>query len=171
MIAGCFCKANKEKRERETMKKPISPERAEQLKAFGFDEYTTNCDLLTLFNRQVYGKNTKMCVCGDHSEEIAEVIYAELDDLQGFFYAPSLLEYLLTFHREACNVEELLEIFCGFCSCEVSLQFVGGSPMFFVCADETDWKYDLAKLAVSDILKIVGVSDFWLTKKLREVQK
>ena len=152
------------------MGKFISSERAEQLKEFGFDVYATNCDLLTVFNRQVYGKDTKMSVSGDHSDEIAEIIYAELDDLQGFFYAPSLLEYLLTFHREACKVEELLEIFAGFCSCEVSLQFVGGTPMFFIEADETDWKCGLAKCAVSDILKIVGVSDFWLTKKLREVQ-
>ena len=105
--------------------KMISPEREALLKACGFGTPPDGEDTNAFYYRSL-ALDTRMSVSGDHTSDQAYIHYAETDELCGFFYAPSLLEHLMTFHRDDCNAKALVRELRRFTSCDIELVSVGG---------------------------------------------
>ena len=148
----------------------ISPEREALLKACGFDAPPDGEDTAALDYRSL-ALDTRMSVSGDHATDQAYIHYAETDELCGFFYAPSLLEYLMAFHREACNVKRMVCELRKFTSCDIELVCVHGYPMIFTPIYENDTTPEDVSWQISDMLKIVGQLDFLLSRKLDRIRK
>ena len=85
----------------------ISPEREALLKACGFGAPPDGGDTV-VFDYRSLALDTRMSVTGDHASDHAYIHYAETDALCGFFYAPSLLEYLFAFHHDAWDVKAMI---------------------------------------------------------------
>lgn len=148
----------------------ISPEREALLKTCGFaappDGEDTNA-----FEYRSLALDTRMSVTGDHADDHAYIHYAETDELCGFFYAPSLLEYLMTFYKEDCNAQRLVRELRRFTSCDIELVFIHGYPMIFTPMYESDTTPEDVFLQISDMLKLVGQLDYLLARKHERIRR
>lgn len=150
--------------------KMISPERKTLLNECGFGAPPDGEDTAA-FDYRSLALDTKMSVTGDHASDHAYIHYAETDDLCGFFYAPSLLEYLMTFHRDDCNAKAIVRELRRFSSCELSLVFLRGYPMIFTPMYDTDTTPDDLRFQISDMLKVVGQLDYFLSRKHDRIRR
>lgn len=144
--------------------KPISPERVALLKACGFAAPPDGEDTDALRYRSL-ALDTRMLVTGDHATDYAYIHYAETDELCGFFYAPSLLEYLLNFHGDKVNEKVLVRELSRYSDCKISLVSVCGYPMIFTPIYENDTTVHDLMYQISDMLKVVGQLDYILPRK------
>lgn len=142
----------------------ISPEREALLRACGFDTPPDGEDTAA-FGYRSLALDTKMSVAGDHADDHAYIHYAETDEYSGFFYAPSLLEYLMTFHKDECNAERMVRELRRFSSCELELVFIHGYPMIFTPIYDNDTTPNDIFWQISDMLKVVGQLDYFLQRK------
>ena len=150
--------------------KKITPEREALLKACGFAAPPDGEDTAALDYRSL-ALDTRMSVSGDHATDQAYIHYAETDELCGFFYAPSLLEYLMAFHRDAFDAKRMVREIRRFTSCDIELASVHGYPMIFTPIYENDTTPEDVSWQISDMLKIVGQLDFLLSRKLDRIRK
>lgn len=144
--------------------KPISPERVALLKECGFAAPPDGEDTNALHYRSL-ALDTRMLVAGDHATDYAYIHYAETDELCGFFYAPSLLEYLLAFHHDEWDVKAMIRELHRYSDCEISLVFVHGYPMIFTPIYQNDTTVHDLRYQISDMLKVVGQLDYFLQRK------
>lgn len=142
----------------------ISPERVALLKACGFAAPPDSEDSEAFYYRSLT-LDSKMLVTGDHATDYAYIHYAETDELSGFFYAPSLLEYLLTFHGDEINVKNLIRELSRYSDCDLSLVSVRGYPMIFTPIYQNDTTVHDLRYQISDMLKVVGQLDYILPRK------
>ena len=145
----------------------ISEEKLKLLTELGFGR-VPDCDPSYSFDTPAVAYDTNMIVRGDHADDRAYIYYActKVNDevLDGFFFAPSIIEHpILNYQTFNCNalVEEINNQI-GSCARYV---FVGGFPMFFVEVDEYDWKSKDLRFPFSDMLKIVGILDYFLSRE------
>ena len=147
-----------------SMCRMIPPEREALLKACGFGAPPDGEDTQA-FDYRSLALDTRMSVTGDHNSDHAYIHYAETDALCGFFYAPSLLEYLMTFHRDDCNAKAMVRELRRFTSCDIELVFIHGYPMIFTPIYDNDTTPEDVFWQISDMLKIVGQLDYLLSRK------
>lgn len=151
------------------MKKELSPERLALLAEYGFGK-CPDCDFSYAFGAPAYAMDTHMIVQGDHASDRAYIYYATVDTyedehLEGLFYSPSMLEYLLLdFGGEWDPCRMVKDLGKGL-DCEVRLVAVHGYPMLFIEIGEYEWKKADIRFEVSDMLKVVGRLDYLLPRK------
>ena len=150
--------------------KKITPEREALLTACGFGAPPDGEDTAA-FEYRSLALDTRMSVSGDHTSDHAYIHYAETDELCGFFYAPSLLEHLMTFHRNACDAKRMVREIRRFTSCDIELVFIHGYPMIFTPMYENDTTPEDVFWQISDMLKIVGQLDFLLSRKRDRIRR
>lgn len=150
------------------MKREIPAEHLALLQEYGFCQ-SPDCDLLGAFSDVDLAMDTHMQVSGDHATDLAYIYYAIINtnegELEGLFYAPSLLEYLPMEFPKDWNEKRVLAQVNEQLEDEARIVHVGGFPMFYLPLEEYDWKYDLLRTAVSDMLKLVGRVDYLLSRK------
>ena len=149
--------------------KELSAERLAILKEYGFTD-RPDCDLSWSFPAPSYAMDTNIFVEGDHATDRAYIYYACVENsdgnkLDGLFYSPSLLEYLLLDFGSEWRFEPLLNRLRKQLSCEVQFVFVGAYPNLFIEIDEYDWKEADIRFQVSDMLKLIGQLDYHLPRK------
>lgn len=154
------------------MYKTISNERLAQLTKLGFGD-VPDCDPSFAFGTKVLAYDTMMSVQGDHATDRAYVYYScvqyENEELDGFFFAPSLLECMVYPYREKWSFESLLQEICDQLGCEARLVWIGSFPMIYVEITEYDWKIQNIVSSLSDILKLIGVLDYILPHEYRRL--
>ena len=153
------------------MSEKISPERLELLTKMGFKN-PPDCDPTDAFFGPSVALDTMMSVRGDHADDHAYVYYACLKEkdevLDGLFYAPSLLEHPLLNYQK-WNIEPILVKIADISACYARLVSVGGIPMLFIEIDEYDWQTRNLRLPLSDMLKLVGLLDYFLPRELKRM--
>ncbi|MBQ7789598.1 MAG: hypothetical protein IJ398_08115 [Clostridia bacterium] len=154
--------------------KIISAECCALLKKYGFDD-SSNRDLSFGFPAPAYVMDTKMLVQGDHTTDHAYIYYACVDTyegerLDGFFYSPSLLEYLLIDFGGEWDFNRMLKAIQRQLDCEVRLVSVNGYPNLFIELDEQDGKTADIRFQISDMLKLIGQLDYLLSRKLESLR-
>lgn len=147
----------------------IPQNRLEILRELGFGDVPV-CDCSYAFRTQTLALHAKMSVNGDHATDIAYIYYASVpcedEVLDGLFYAPSLLEYMPVFAEREWHFDEMLEDICRTIGCEASVVGVGGFPMIFVPTCEYDFtKEQRLRDALSDMLKLIGICDYFLSRE------
>ena len=144
----------------------ISDDKMQLLKELGFGR-VPDCDPSFAFHAPVVAYNTNMMVRGDHADDCAYIYYAciEIDGevLDGFFYAPSILEHPLLNYQK-WDVNEVLQELENHAGCFVRELSVGGIPMLFVEIDEYNWKLKDLRFPFSDMLKVVGSTDYLFSR-------
>ncbi len=149
------------------MDKNISLDRLNLLTKLGFGA-VPDCDPSFAFRTSVVALNTNMIVRGDHADDVAYIYYAcvQKDDelLDGFFYAPSLLEHPLL-NYQIFDIDGLLNEISKHVYCSVRFVGVGGIPMLFVEISEYDWKMNDLHSPLSDMLKLIGILDYFLSRE------
>ena len=142
----------------------ISSERIEILTKIGFGN-VPDCDPSFAFGTFALALNTNMIVRGEHADDIAYIYYTciEIDEriYDGLFYAPSLLEHPYL-NYQIFDVNKVLDKINQYAFCDAEYICVGGIHMIFVPICDYEWKVDI-KTPLSDMLKIVGILDYFLT--------
>ena len=151
----------------------IPQARLDILKELGFGR-VPDCDCSYAFGTQTLALDAKMTVNGDHASDIAYIYYACYSDkgevLDGLFYAPSLLEYMPMFAEREWHFDGMLEDICHTISCEASVVFVGGFPMIFVPTYDYDFtKGENLRDPLSDMLKLIGICDYFLSREREKI--
>ena len=147
----------------------ISPECRQALLALGFGD-ASGKDGGFDFCAPTLAAETGMLVEGAHATDRATVFYSvpityEDEELCGFFYAPSLLEYLLTDYGGEWSADDLLRRLGRFHDRALRLVNVGGYPMLYIEAREAS----RIGYAYSDTLKLVGQLDYFLPHARRRL--
>ena len=152
----------------------IPPERLEHLTELGFGNLP-DCDPSYAFGTQALALDTKMSVRGDHADDCAYVYYArpvvDGEQLDGFFFAPSMLEYLNMMYGNAWDFAPLMDEINGHIGGYGRYVSVGGFPMLYVEIFAYDWKSRDLSDPLSEILKLVGISDYVLGGELDRLRK
>lgn len=154
--------------------KELSYERLTLLKKYGFDDRLDSA-LAIGFPMPAYAMDTKMTVQGSHATDRAYVYYScvktfEDEELEGLFYSPSLLEYLLVDYIGEWDCNRLLKDVQKMLDCEVRLVSVDGYPALFIKIDERNWSTGDIRSQVSDMLKLIGQLDYLLPRKLQSLR-
>ena len=155
--------------------KELSPERLALLRKYGFSD-RPDCDISWIFPAPAYAMDTHMSVRGDHSSDLAYVYYATSVEgeagemLDGLFYSPSLLEYLLYDFGNEIKLNRLVSDLRRQLDCDMRLVFVKGYPNFFIAIDEYDWREADIRFQISDMLKLIGQLDYLLPRKLENLR-
>lgn len=147
----------------------IPQARLDILQELGFG-VAPDCDCSCGFGTKTLALDAKITVNGDHASDKAYIYYACVsrkdEVLDGFFYAPSLLEYMPMFAEQEWHFDEMLEDICNTVSCEASIVGVGGFPMIFVPVYEYDFtKGEKLRDPLSDMLKLIGICDYFLSRE------
>ncbi len=147
------------------MTRELSEERLALLRESGFRDDVC-CGACSAFHCAVYVLDTKMTVKGQHATDRAYIIYAREESgdgmLDGFFYAPTLLEYMLNFHYDEWDYEKMMRQINRGLDCEARIVDIHGIPMVFIEIYERAWEKRDLGAQLSDILKIVGQLDYLL---------
>ena len=155
------------------MKKEIPPKRLALLKALGFDIAPGSTLTHDAFCCPTCTLDTKMLVQGDHATDRAYIYYAcvrtDEGELDGLFYAPSMLEYLLTDYQGEWSFSRMLKEINAQSDCKLSLVDVGGYPMLFTDIHEIDWQEKDLRFQISDMLKLIGQLDYLLSRKWKSL--
>ena len=143
--------------------------RLELLQSYGFGD-RPDCDISWSFPAPAYAMDTQILVSGDHATDRAYIYYACVDTnegehLEGLFYSPSLLEYLLLDFGGEWDFNRMLKAIQKQLSCEARFVWVGGYPNLFIEIDEYDWKTMDIRFQISDMLKVIGQLDYFLPRK------
>ena len=150
-------------------KKEIPAVHRAVLEKYGFEN--SYGELSFAFYAPSLSLDTHMLVQGDHATDHSHIFYAHTQayegELDGFFYSPSLLEYLLTDYSGEWDPECMLKEINVQMDGNFRLVSVGGYPMLFTELTEYDWKDDNLRYALSDMLKLVGQLDYLLPRKWR----
>ena len=150
------------------MKYEIPSEHLALLQQYGFGQ-SPDCDLLGAFSHGDLAMDTHMEVSGDHATDHAYIYYAITQtnegELEGLFYAPSLLEYLPMEFPEDWKPARLLAQVNVQLEEKAKIVHVGGFPMFYLPIENYDWEYDGLRTVVSDMLKLVARTDYLLSRK------
>lgn len=154
--------------------KELSPERLALLKEYGFSD-RPDCDLSWVFPAPAYALDTEMLVQGDHATDRAYIYYASVEtydkeQLNGLFYSPSLLEYMLVDFRGEWSFDRMLKTVRKQLDCDVRLVSVSGYPNLFIEIDEYDWREADIRFQISDMLKLIGQLDYLLPRKLESLR-
>ena len=149
--------------------KELSAERLALLKEYGFCD-RPDCDLSWGFPASAYAMDTNILVQGDHATDHAYIYYAfvktfEDEELEGLFYSPSLLEYLLVDYAGEWDFDRTLRTIQKQLDGEVRLVSVQGYPNLFLEVNESDWSTTGIRCRVSDMLKLIGQLDYLLPRK------
>ena len=155
------------------MRNKISPERLAVLEKHGFDTQG-NSPLSFAFYSQTASLDAKMLVTGDHATDYSTIYYAsEQTDfyglLDGLFYSPSMLEYLLIDFGGEWDPERTVRDINSALAADFRIVSVGGYPMFFTEICDYEWNAGDISDSVSEMLKLVGVLDYVLSKKRRSL--
>ena len=134
----------------------ISEKREKELRGYGFGYDVSDTEASMAFPGPVMSLDTHMLVTG-------EIYYANLGDLCGFFYSPSILGRLC-YYRPEFNIDYYLRRINRESDNRILAVEVSGYPMLYVACPEE--KREI-KYAVSDMLKLVGELDYLLPKRLR----
>ena len=149
------------------MDKQLFLERLEILKELGFTD-VPDCEPSAAFKTYVVALDTNIIVRGDHADDIAYIYYScvEVDGevLDGFFFAPSILEHPFL-NYQTYDVKALLEEIDKDMYTGAKYVFVGGYPMIFMEVSEYDWKSKDLRILLSDMLKIIGVTDYFFSRE------
>ena len=152
------------------MRKEEYPERVALLKKLGFEEAET---LGPSFCSPVWALDAQMLVQGTHATDRCHILYAceqtEAEVLEGLFYAPSLLEYLLTDYLGEWSPERMLKEINRQTDTSIRLVDVGGIPMLFTRIDDRNWKESDLRFQISDMLKLIGQLDYLLPRKWKRL--
>ena len=152
------------------MSQAISPSRLELLKSMGFGK-APDCDATDAFRGPVVAYDTQMSVQGDHATDHAYIYYASGVDgsevLDGLFYAPSLLEHPLLNYQH-WNIKPILQKIAEYCYSEARDVSVGGIPMIYIEIADVSWKMNDIRFDLSDMLKLVGILDYFLQSELEK---
>ena len=153
--------------------KEITTEKQEVLKKHGFVPEAGH-GAAYHFSSPTWVLYSGMIVSGDHADDYATVIYACEDTctdgvLDGLFYSPSMLEYLLRDFRDEWDPQEILDHLCAVTNGKLMLVDIGGVPTVFTKIHDHRWERGELRYAVSDMLKAVGALDLLLTEKRREL--
>ena len=151
------------------MTEEIKEARFALLQEYGFGDAPI-CDLLAVFRGPHLALDTKMTIRGDHADDLAYVYYASMEVegelLDGFFHTPSLLEYLYVLGRErGWSFEPMLQEINRAFGCEARLVFLSGYPAIFTEVYEASWATRDLRFEISDMLKIVGATDYLLCQE------
>ena len=145
----------------------IPNERLIQLTELGFGR-VPDCDPSFAFKSDVVAYDTNMIVRGDHADDCAYIYYSRTvvdgEILDGFFFAPSLFEHPWVNHQ-ICNIDGILKEIEEQVSCFARLVGVGGIWMIYVEIDEYCWKMKDLRFPFSDMLKLVGILDYFLSRQ------
>ena len=152
----------------------IEENKKKALVALGFGEIPDSEDAYALRGPRMAIK-TPMTVSGDHASDIAYIYYAKAETdkgvLEGFFYSPSLLEWLLLEFGGQWSPARMLRDLNRERDCKIDLVFAGGYPFFFT--ELTDMAFDEALgdhwlgITLGDMYKLVGQLDYVLPRKRR----
>ena len=153
----------------------ISSKKQEILTKHGFVPGTGR-DVDCYFRAPVWVLDSRMIVNGDHADDYATVVYAVEDTsesgvLEGLFYSPSMLEYLLTDFGGEWDPQEMIDDLCMLTGNDVLLVGAGGMPSIFIEIYEDEWTRGDLHSPISDILKSIGALDLWLVKKRDELRE
>ena len=143
----------------------ITPEHLKVLTALGFGD-VPDCEPSFVFHTDVLACDTRMSVAGEHATDCAYIYYANLayeqELLDGFFFAPSMLEHLIMQYPDRFHFDPLLQKLNHQLGTECKLVFLAGIPMLFIEVAPYEWVMGNVSSALSDILKIVGASEYIL---------
>lgn len=150
--------------------KELSAERIALLKEYGFNDGQDYG-----FPTHAYTMDTKMLVQGDHATDHAYIYYSSVktfedEQLEGLFYSPSMLEYLLVDYGGEWDFNRMLKTVQKELDCEVRLVSVHGEPYLFIEIDEYDWKMADIRFQISDMLKLIGQLDYLLSRKRKALR-
>ena len=150
------------------MNKELFEIRAEMLSKVGFGN-VPDCDVSYSFGSNVVALDTKIVVQGDHADDLAYIYYAMIEDrgemLEGFFYAPSLLEHPLLSYQ-TFDISEILDEVNKQINCDGRIISCGGFYMIYISFDYYCIEYDF-RLPLSDMLKVIGILDYFLSKEYK----
>ena len=149
--------------------KELSADRLALLKKCGFDD-SPDSDLSRGFPAPAFAMDTQRLVQGDHATDHAYLYYAcvktwEDEELEGLFYASSLLEYLLVDYGGEWDFGRMLKTIQKQLDCEVRLVSVQGYPFLHIGIDEHNWRTADIRSEISDMLKLIGQLDYLLPRK------
>ena len=146
------------------MSKEISSKRIDILTKLGFGT-SPLCDPTIAFGCFNMAFNTKMIVRGDHADDVAYIYYScvEIDgkEYDGLFFAPSILEHPYL-NYQIFDVNKVIDEINHYAFCDAEYVSGGGIGMIFVPVSEYDWNLDI-KDPISDMLKIIGITDYIFT--------
>ena len=140
----------------------------EILKQYGFMPYD-NGDELNYVN-QPYYYDTKMIVQGSHADDYAYIICVDEQDVKGFCYASSLMEYVIT-NFDNHNIEKILKDISKYTGIYVQLYYNGNVPFVVNRCQVDNLDATSVKSRMSNMLKLVGSLDYLLQKRLKHLQK
>ena len=144
-------------------------ERQELLKKLGFGE-PPNSDPTSFFTTYHIAYDSNMVVRGDHDDDWVYIYYSceeyEGELLDGFFHAPSILEHPLL-NYQIFDINAMLDEINQHANTMARLVFIG-VPMIFVEISEYEWKTKNLHIPFSDMLKLVGILDYYLSRELNK---
>jgi len=156
------------------MQRTIPEEKMKILQAHGFDP-ALRCGLESAFYSQTVALDSKMLVQGDHATDYAYILYSCVEEggevLDGLFYSPSILEYMLLDFGAEWELSPMLKSINRQTHGEVRLVGVGGYPMLYTEICDFEWEEGSLRYAVSDMLKVVAVLDHLLPRKREALRK
>lgn len=148
------------------MNNKICLERFDFLRKLGFKDIP-DCEPSFAFGVPTVALDTNMIVQGDHADDHAYIYYSciTLDGeiLDGFFYAPSLLEHPLMSYQKY-DIESILKEIDNKLYCSPRRVFVGGFPMIFVPVEGCYCDIQKMNTPLSDMLKLVAILDYIMSQ-------
>ena len=148
-------------------------EKVEILEKLGFAD-APDCDLLAVLSPSRAIK-TPMSVTVDHASVIVYIYYARGETkhgvLDGFFHAPSLLEYMLLDFGAQWNPKRLLQQINRRLGLELQLVYISGYPMFYAELTDFHWNQPhYLSTELGDMYKLAGVLDYLLPHTQNRLQ-
>ena len=123
------------------------------------------------FTRRAYTLETGMLVEGDHATDRAALYYAEEEELAGLFYAPTILEELLTVFEDEAYLLRLLARLRPTVGSRLRLLPVGGTPMIYAAIPEGMFTRRYVEVTLSGLRKLVGILDYLLPARRTVLRK
>lgn len=122
------------------------------------------------FARRAFTLETGILVEGDHAVDRADLYFTDEEGYCGIFYAPTLLERLLTEFEDEAYIRDLLAELLQPVD-RLELVAVGGTPMILLPLPSGDLDRRLVALALSGMKKLIGILDYFLPRRLEDLLK
>ena len=149
----------------------LSSDRRKVLEEHGFAP-SPDCDVLTALGAPL-ALDARIWVQGEHGTDCSHIFYAtaEVDGevLDGLFYAPSLLEYLMQWYGKRWSPKRTIREVNRCLDDEVRLVFVRGMPMIYYELAEYEWQIGTLSWSISDMIKAIARLDCLLPRVLKRM--
>ena len=117
------------------------------------------------FARRAFTLETGILVEGDHATDRADLYFTDEEGHCGIFYAPTLLERLLTEFEDEAYLRALLAELLHPVD-RLELVAVGGTPMILLPLPSGDLDRRSVVFSLSGMKKLIGILDYFLPRRL-----